>query len=116
MVKDIPRSDANVFPEYILLSITKLANCDQSAVIVRVAFARNIAKLAKIAIYFLEETQRNSPNDMPTRRYEAELNALHEIIRQTVLSLLTDPKAIVKQTLMESNICDLCAFFGKEKG
>ncbi|KAM7363336.1 vacuolar protein sorting 15 [Cochliomyia hominivorax] len=115
MVKDIPRSDANVFPEYILPSITKLANCDQSAVIVRVAFARNIAKLAKIAIYFLEETQRNSPNDMPTRRYEAELNALHEIIRQTVLSLLTDPKAVVKQTLMESNICDLCAFFGKEK-
>ncbi|KAL9899748.1 vacuolar protein sorting 15 [Glossina fuscipes fuscipes] len=115
MVKEIPRSDANVFPEYILPAITKLANCEESAVIVRVAFARNIAKLAKIAVYFLEETQRNSPNDMPTRRYEAELNALHEIIRLTVLSLLTDPKPVVKQTLMEYNICDLCAFFGKEK-
>lgn len=53
---------------------------------------------------------------MTTRRYEAELNALHDIIRLAVLNLLTDPKAVVKQTLMESNISDLCAFFGKEKG
>ncbi|XP_034112956.1 phosphoinositide 3-kinase regulatory subunit 4 [Drosophila albomicans] len=114
MVKDIPRSDANVFPEYILPYITDLAS-DSSAVIVRVAFARNIAALAKSAVYFLEETQRNAPNDMPTPRYEAELNALHDIVRQAVLSLLTDTQPIVKQTLMESGICDLCAFFGKEK-
>ncbi|XP_011189756.2 phosphoinositide 3-kinase regulatory subunit 4 [Zeugodacus cucurbitae] len=114
MVKQIPLSDANVFPEYILPSIEKLCS-EPSAVIVRVAFARNIAKLAKIAIYFLEETQRNAPNDMPARRYEAELNALHDIIQQNVLSLLTDSKPIVKQTLMESGICDLCGFFGKEK-
>ncbi|XP_053946645.1 phosphoinositide 3-kinase regulatory subunit 4 isoform X1 [Anastrepha ludens] len=114
MVKQIPLSDANVFPEYILPSISKLSS-EPSAVIVRMAFARNIAKLAKIAIYFLEETQRNAPNDMPARRYEAELNALHDIIQQNVLSLLTDSKAVVKQTLMESGICDLCGFFGKEK-
>ncbi|XP_017058626.1 phosphoinositide 3-kinase regulatory subunit 4 [Drosophila ficusphila] len=114
MVKDIPRSDANVFPEYILPSITDLAS-ETSAVIVRVAFARNIAALAKSAVYFLEETQRNAPNEMPTPRYEAELNALHDIVRQAVLSLLTDSQPVVKQTLMESGICDLCAFFGKEK-
>ncbi|KAH8293534.1 hypothetical protein KR054_001369 [Drosophila jambulina] len=114
MVKDIPRSDANVFPEYILPSITDLAS-EASAVIVRVAFARNIAALAKSAVYFLEETQRNAPNEMPTPRYEAELNALHDIVRQAVLSLLTDSQPVVKQTLMESGICDLCAFFGKEK-
>lgn len=81
-----------------------------------VFFAFISAKLAKIAVHFLEETQRNAPNDMTTRRYEAELNALHDIIRLAVLNLLTDPKAVVKQTLMESNISDLCAFFGKEKG
>ncbi|XP_064549625.1 phosphoinositide 3-kinase regulatory subunit 4 isoform X1 [Drosophila montana] len=114
MVKDIPRSDANVFPEYILPYITDLAS-ESSAVIVRVAFARNIAALSKSAVYFLEETQRNAPNEMPTPRYEAELNALHDIVRQAVLSLLTDTQPIVKQTLMESGICDLCAFFGKEK-
>lgn len=49
-------------------------------------------------------------------RYEAELHALHEIIQQTVLSLLTDPQPIVKQTLMESGITNLCVFFGKQKG
>lgn len=114
MVKDIPRSDANVFPEYILPDLTDLA-CEASAVIVRVAFARNIAALAKSAVYFLEETQRNAPSEMPTPRYEAELNALHDIVRQAVLSLLTDSQPIVKQTLLESGICDLCAFFGKEK-
>ncbi|KAH8406647.1 hypothetical protein KR222_001554 [Zaprionus bogoriensis] len=114
MVKEIPRSDANVFPEYILPYITDLAS-ESSAVIVRVAFARNIAALAKSAVYFLEETQRNAPSEMPTPRYEAELNALHDIVRQAVLSLLTDSQSIVKQTLMESGICDLCAFFGKEK-
>lgn len=115
MVKDIPRSDANVFPEYILPYIIPDLASDSSAVIVRVAFARNIAALAKSAVYFLEETQRNAPNEMPTPRYEAELNALHDIVRQAVLSLLTDTQPIVKQTLMESGICDLCAFFGKEK-
>lgn len=52
---------------------------------------------------------------MPAPRYEAELNALHEIIQQTVLSLLTDQQPIVKQTLIESGIYDLCAFFGKQK-
>ncbi|XP_037949245.1 phosphoinositide 3-kinase regulatory subunit 4-like [Teleopsis dalmanni] len=114
MVKDIPLNDANVFPEYILPAIASLSS-EPSAVIVRVAFARNIAKLAKIAVYFLEETQRNAPNDMVTQRYEAEINALHDIIQLTVLSLLTDTKPVVKQTLMDSGICDLCAFFGKEK-
>ncbi|CAD7085003.1 unnamed protein product [Hermetia illucens] len=111
MVKDIPRSDANVFPEYILPEIAPLAT--DSSTIVRVSYAKNIAQLAETAVYFLEQTQLNSPNDMP--RYEAELHALHEIIQQTVLSLLTDPQPIVKQTLMESGITNLCVFFGKQK-
>lgn len=41
MVKDIPLSDANVFPEYILPSISALSK-EQSAVVVRVAFVRHI--------------------------------------------------------------------------
>lgn len=52
---------------------------------------------------------------MPARRYEAELSALHEMIQRTVLNLLTDSQTIVKQTLIESGICDLCSFFGKRK-
>lgn len=42
MVKDIPRSDANVFPEYILPEIAPLAT--DSSTIVRVSYAKNIGK------------------------------------------------------------------------
>lgn len=42
MVNELPRSDANVFPEYVLPSIASMAN-DQ-AVVVRVAYAKNIGK------------------------------------------------------------------------
>jgi phosphoinositide-3-kinase, regulatory subunit 4 len=34
----------------------------------------------------------------------------------TVMSLLTDQMAVVKQTLMESGITKLCVFFGSQKG
>lgn len=53
---------------------------------------------------------------MPAYRYESELSALHEMLQQTVLNLLTDPQPIVKQTLMESGITKLCVFFGRQKG
>lgn len=52
---------------------------------------------------------------MPPPRYETELSALHEMLHQTVLNLLTDSQAIVKQTLMESGITKLCVFFGRTK-
>lgn len=45
LIKDLPRSDANIFPEYILPSIATLAT--DSAVVVRIAYARNIGKLQK---------------------------------------------------------------------
>lgn len=40
LVKELPRSDANVFPEYVLPSIAPLAT--DISVMVRVAYARNI--------------------------------------------------------------------------
>lgn len=40
LVKELPRSDANVFPEYVLPSIAPLAT--DSSVMVRVAYAKNI--------------------------------------------------------------------------
>lgn len=42
MVKEIPRSDANIFPEYILPAIAPLST--DPSVIVRVSYARNIGK------------------------------------------------------------------------
>lgn len=43
LVKDPPRNDANIFPEYVLPSIAKLAT-HNSPVVVRIAYARNVGK------------------------------------------------------------------------
>lgn len=114
LVKELPRSDANIFPEYILPAVAPLA-MENNATIVKVACARNIAILAETAVRFLEQSQISCPNEMPPIRYETELSTLHEMIQQTVSLLLTDSQAIVKQTLMESGLTKLCVFFGRQK-
>ncbi|XP_050074643.1 phosphoinositide 3-kinase regulatory subunit 4 [Anopheles maculipalpis] len=114
MVRKLPRSDANVFPEYILPSIAPLAT--DSSTFVRMTYARNIAALADTAVSFLEQSQQSCTSEnMPPPHYETELSALHEMLHQTVLSLLTDAQSAVKQTLMTSGITQLCVFFGRQK-
>lgn len=113
LVKHLPRSDANVFPEYVLPAIAPLAN-DQNT-IVRVAYAQNIATLAETAVKFLEQSQMMTV-DGPVLNYETELHDLHEMLSSTVMSLLTDSQVVVKQTLMESGVTKLCVFFGSQKG
>ncbi|XP_053678461.1 phosphoinositide 3-kinase regulatory subunit 4 [Anopheles nili] len=114
MVRKLPRSDANVFPEYILPSIAPLAT--DSSTIVRMTYARNIAALADTAVSFLEQSQEScTAENMSPPHYETELSALHEMLHQTVLSLLTDTQSAVKQTLMTSGITQLCVFFGRQK-
>lgn len=113
LVKTLPRSDANIFPEYVLPSIASLA-VDPSTM-VRVAYAHNIATLAETAVRYLEQSQL-ATGDGPVPNYEMELHDLHEMLSGTVMSLLTDSQSIVKQTLMESGITKLCVFFGSQKG
>lgn len=113
LVKDPPRNDANIFPEYVLPSIQPLAN--DPSVVVRIAYARNVSDIAETAVYFLDQTQLASNQELPVR-YESELSALHEMLHQTVSHLLTDQQAIVKQTVMECGITKLCVFFGRQKG
>uniref|UniRef100_A0A182MZM5 non-specific serine/threonine protein kinase n=1 Tax=Anopheles dirus TaxID=7168 RepID=A0A182MZM5_9DIPT len=114
MVRKLPRSDANVFPEYILPAIAPLAT--DSSAFVRMTYARNIATLADTAVSFLEQSQQcRTVENLPPPHYETELSALHEMLHQTVLSLLTDAQSAVKQTLMTSGITQLCVFFGRQK-
>uniref|UniRef100_A0A182J607 non-specific serine/threonine protein kinase n=1 Tax=Anopheles atroparvus TaxID=41427 RepID=A0A182J607_ANOAO len=114
LVRRLPRTDANVFPEYILPSIAPLAV--DSSTFVRITYARNVAMLAETAVSFLEQSQQNcSSENLPVPHYDAELSALHEMLHQTVLSLLTDSQSAVKQTLMVSDITKLCVFFGRQK-
>lgn len=60
LVRSMPRSDANIFPEYILPSLSWLTQ-DQE-VIVRIAYAENIASLAETALKFLEMAQLDFAN------------------------------------------------------
>lgn len=112
LVKRLPRSDANVFPEYVLPAIAPLAN--DPATIVRVAYAQNIATLAETAVRFLEQSQLSSAEG-PVPNYENELHDLHEMLSNTVIRLLTDSQSIVRQTLMESGIIKLCVFLEVRK-
>ncbi|KAM7248870.1 hypothetical protein CapIbe_000909 [Capra ibex] len=126
LVKEVPRNDVNIYPEYILPGIAHLAQDD--ATIVRLAYAENIALLAETALRFLELVQlknlnmKNDPNSeeidevtLPSGNYDTELQALHEMVQQKVVTLLSDPENIVKQTLMENGITQLCVFFGRQK-
>lgn len=48
--------------------------------------------------------------------YDTELQALHSMIQQKVVVLLSDPDNIVKHTLLQAGITRLCVFFGRQKG
>ncbi|XP_013910839.1 PREDICTED: phosphoinositide 3-kinase regulatory subunit 4 [Thamnophis sirtalis] len=126
LVKEVPRNDTNIYPEYILPGIAHLAQ--DEATIVRLAYAENIALLAETALRFLDLVQlktlnmENEPNSEeiddtthPSENYDTELQALHEMVQQKVVTLLSDPENIVKQTLMENGITRLCVFFGRQK-
>uniref|UniRef100_A0A3Q3FLN7 non-specific serine/threonine protein kinase n=1 Tax=Labrus bergylta TaxID=56723 RepID=A0A3Q3FLN7_9LABR len=47
--------------------------------------------------------------------FDVELQALHEMVQQKVVTLLSDSENIVKQSLMENGITRLCVFFGRQK-
>uniref|UniRef100_A0A1B6KTS4 non-specific serine/threonine protein kinase n=1 Tax=Graphocephala atropunctata TaxID=36148 RepID=A0A1B6KTS4_9HEMI len=115
LVLTVPPSDTNVFPEYILPALASVAS--DEAVIVRTAFAENVAELASTALRFLEYCQvaTLTSNEPPRQSYESELSTLHEMVQQSVSALLTDPHNLVKQTLIENGISKLCIFFGKQK-
>lgn len=115
LVKLIPPSDVNIFPEYILPGLAHITQ--DEAVIVRAAYAENIAHLAHIALRYLENAHLSNLNNKegPKPSYDSELQTLHEMVQQSVSMLLTDPQNLVKQTLMESGINKLCVFFGKQK-
>ncbi|EFN87043.1 phosphoinositide 3-kinase regulatory subunit 4 isoform X1 [Harpegnathos saltator] len=115
LVKSIPPSDVNIFPEYILPGLSQITQ--DEAVIVRAAYAENIAHLAHIALRYLENAHLSNLGNKegPKPSYDSELQTLHEMVQQSVSMLLTDSQNLVKQTLMENGINKLCVFFGKQK-
>lgn len=111
LVSSVPRSDANIFPEYILPNLADITQ--DEAVIVRQAYAENIATIAETALRFLEYSQLQGM--MTSYSYEAELATLQEVIQQKVATMFSDSSNVVKRTLMEKTVTKLCVFFGKQK-
>ncbi|MPC17628.1 Phosphoinositide 3-kinase regulatory subunit 4 [Portunus trituberculatus] len=112
LVASVPRSDANIFPEYILPSLADIIQ--DEVIIVRQAYAENIATIAETALRFLEYSQLQGM--MTSYSYETELATLQEVIQQKVATMFSDPSNVVKRTLMEKTVTKLCVFFGKQKG
>ena len=70
LVRSVPCSDANVFAQYVLPSLSWLSQDQED--IVRIAYAENIASLAERALKFLEMAQldyadqeNNEDDDLP---------------------------------------------------
>ncbi|XP_015367758.1 PREDICTED: phosphoinositide 3-kinase regulatory subunit 4 [Diuraphis noxia] len=112
-VKNLKPSDANTFPEYIFPGLINVAHDD--AVIVRTTFAQIISQLAQTGLRFLKCCQNVQDDEPTSSAFETELATLQEMVQQSVSSLLTDSHNIVKQTLVNSNIIELCEFFGTQR-
>ncbi|XP_069112623.1 phosphoinositide 3-kinase regulatory subunit 4-like isoform X1 [Argopecten irradians] len=124
-IKSVPRSDANVFPEYIFPNLTHLTQ--DPATMVRATYAENIAQLAETALGVLEMMQLqeleesvenenlDSEGALCQASYDMELLSLQETIQQKVVTLLSDSDNVVKQALLENGITRLCVFFGRQK-
>jgi len=139
-ISSVPRNHVNTFPEYVLPAILPL--CQDPSINVRAALAKNLADLAELSIKFLDLVTLSSSNNNgssaivksdadtscgetdnsgasgfsgPTCSYDAEVNALHEPIRQAVTLLLEDQQSCVKQVLVQCGGARLAVFFGRQR-
>eukprot|EP00124_Ichthyophonus_hoferi_P000161 Ihof_evm25s5 gene=Ihof_evmTU25s5 len=92
IVTVVPLSEANIFPEYILPSLSHIAgeNGDEE-VMVRVAYAENMASLAETALRYLESTQ--------VVKMLGQRGGIHTVVKRVLLPDMTR----------------LCIFFGRQK-
>ncbi|KAB7502179.1 Phosphoinositide 3-kinase regulatory subunit 4 [Armadillidium nasatum] len=109
LVNAVPRSEYNIFPEYILPPLNEISS--DPAVIVRQADASNISTIADAALKFLIYCSEHCPDYSP----DTQIDSLHDIIQQKLAKMFSDPSNIVKRALIENNLGLLCKFFGKEK-
>lgn len=122
-VSSVQGSNLNLFPNYILPILSTLT--EDQEVLVRVAYAENIALLAETAQRMLEtaqvalnrsvdDTSENNAGDGQLS-FDLEMNMLRDSFQEHVKRLLTDYDSIVKQTILASNISKLCIFFGPQR-
>uniref|UniRef100_A0A1X7TYI4 non-specific serine/threonine protein kinase n=2 Tax=Amphimedon queenslandica TaxID=400682 RepID=A0A1X7TYI4_AMPQE len=124
VIRKVPRSDFNLFPEYILPVILMVPK--DIDVQVRVALAESVAELALSSHRFLELAQlqmnQEAAGDEPSGvqyqiygTYDNELHQLHETFQSIVVHLLSDNDSNVKRAFLTHSAGKLCTFFGAQK-
>lgn len=106
-VDSFPASDAHIFPAYILPALERFTS-DEPVELVRIAYAENVAALARIAHRFLEMAQffkqsSNEDKDGSTYQesYDTELAEIQDAFYEVVVDLFTkDFSTPVKVTLL----------------
>jgi phosphoinositide-3-kinase regulatory subunit 4 len=124
IIRTVPRSDFNLFPEYILPVITTIPK--DVDVQVRIALAGSIAELALSSQRFLELSQLHINQETSGEEasslhyqvhgtYDSELNQLHETFQSIIVHLLSDYDSNVKKAFLHHSAGKLCTFFGAQK-
>ena len=110
-VQEVPASDANVFTDYILPVLNKIASGHGSSVdksvLVKLSIGSNLAPLSDVASRILSQHKSIIS--------ESEEKLLKESFAVTVSSLLTDRSNSVKRQFLQSNVSKLAVFLGKGK-
>ena len=109
-IKTVPPSESAVFTEYVLPEIASFVS-DESP-LVRATLARKIGQLAQTALFFLR-SNRDATTDLTS--YERDELLLHASIQHTVVGLISDTNSIVRRSLLEGSVVDLCTVFGFQK-
>lgn len=104
-VRSVPPSDATVFPEYIWKSLSMLHSDHE--LVVRLAYAQNIASLAETSKRFLEISMRKGS-------YDKELALLHGSVWRAIVGMANDSSSAIKIALLQ-DITKLGVFFGRDK-
>lgn len=109
-VSSITAINFPLFSEYLLPHLRRLVNDPE--VMVRVAYARNIATLAQVAerfALFAREASSDAVVNLKAPAEDAQLGILDQVV-----SLLIDPDSGVKRALLGS-MPKLCVLFGHAK-
>lgn len=82
LVRMLPPNEGNIFPEYILPALANFP--DDQEVIVRIAYAENIAPVAETALKFLEMAQLRY-NNMDIEDGRSQQNLRYQVRKLIVL-------------------------------
>ena len=116
LVQEVPTSDYNIFSGYIYPGLEKL----DRDILVRVSLAKNISRIAKISMRYLEASFINHPTELSQQQqlqFHTEFQSQSEAIGNFLSSLLTDTDSVVKRVLVSTpgSLATLCTYFGPGK-